>query len=102
MTPDNQTRLVEGIGSTIDLSVAEATAVQKALEEQVTQTSSHWRNLEDASLARKSRLSKTKPCRPMVAPSKILCESPMMSDAHIGFSSEVDLAGCCQIRGSGV
>ncbi|ETV69575.1 hypothetical protein H257_14707 [Aphanomyces astaci] len=29
MTPDNQTHLVEGIGSTIDLSVAEATAAQK-------------------------------------------------------------------------
>ncbi|RHY89931.1 hypothetical protein DYB31_016444, partial [Aphanomyces astaci] len=48
MTPDNQTRLVEGIGSTIDLSVAEATAAQKALEEQVAQMSSHGRNLEDS------------------------------------------------------
>ncbi|ETV89017.1 hypothetical protein H257_00421 [Aphanomyces astaci] len=57
MTPDNQNRLVEGIGSTIDLSVAEATAAQKALEEQKT---------------------KPPPCRPMVAPSKILCESLTM------------------------
>ncbi|RHY80889.1 hypothetical protein DYB31_014710 [Aphanomyces astaci] len=48
MTPDNQTRLVEGIGSTIDLSVAEVTAAQKALEKQVAQMSSHGRNLEDS------------------------------------------------------
>ncbi|RHZ05060.1 hypothetical protein DYB26_011602 [Aphanomyces astaci] len=47
MTPDNQTRLVDGIGSTIDLSVAEATAAQKTLEEQVAQISSNGRNLED-------------------------------------------------------
>ncbi|RHY18405.1 hypothetical protein DYB36_010180 [Aphanomyces astaci] len=46
MAPDYQTRLVEGIGSTIDLSVAEATVAQKALEEQVTQMSSHGRYLE--------------------------------------------------------
>ncbi|RHY39377.1 hypothetical protein DYB30_010489 [Aphanomyces astaci] len=45
MTPDNQTRLVE---STIELSVAEATAAQKTLKEQVTQMSSHGRNLEDS------------------------------------------------------
>ncbi|RLO10718.1 hypothetical protein DYB28_006894 [Aphanomyces astaci] len=46
MTPDNQTRLVEVIGNTVDLLVAGATAAQKALEEQVAQMSSHGRNLE--------------------------------------------------------
>ncbi|RHY05862.1 hypothetical protein DYB25_010486 [Aphanomyces astaci] len=48
MTPDNQTRIVEGIVSMIELSVAEATAAQKTLKEQVTQVSSHGRNLEDS------------------------------------------------------
>ncbi|ETV64188.1 hypothetical protein H257_18887 [Aphanomyces astaci] len=82
MTPDNQTRLVEGIGSTIDLSVAEATAAQKALEEQVAQMSSHRRNLEDSLRIAREKIAtledQASTMSPMVAPSKILSESLTM------------------------
>ncbi|KAF0772242.1 hypothetical protein AaE_002325, partial [Aphanomyces astaci] len=55
---DNQTRLVEGIGGTIDLLVAEATAAQKALEKNKSPKclrTGETLNILFASLARKSR-----------------------------------------------
>ncbi|ETV80016.1 hypothetical protein H257_07204 [Aphanomyces astaci] len=84
MTPKNQARLVEGIVSTIELSAAEAKAAQKTLEEQVTLMSSHGRNLEDPLY---------------VAREKIATLEDVGYPIH--FSSEVNQAGCCQIRRSG-
>ncbi|RLO10728.1 hypothetical protein DYB28_009272 [Aphanomyces astaci] len=51
MFPEDQASLMEGIRSTIELSVTEATAASTAahemLEEQLAQITSHGRNFED-------------------------------------------------------
>ncbi|RHY30761.1 hypothetical protein DYB37_012196 [Aphanomyces astaci] len=51
MSPEDQASLMEGIRSTIELSIAEATAASTAahemLEEQLAQITSNGRNFED-------------------------------------------------------
>ncbi|ETV73522.1 hypothetical protein H257_11646 [Aphanomyces astaci] len=61
MSPEVQARLVEGIGSTIKLSVAESTVASTTahatLEEQMAQMTSYGRNLEDYPLVARETMA---------------------------------------------